>query len=64
MRHEVRAPDASGRQPWRNACTDTENRVLRDRAFVGLVAVLYPSLVPALGLAVAAFMALAFFLKL
>ncbi|MFD5634774.1 hypothetical protein ACFWJM_11615 [Streptomyces sp. NPDC127077] len=38
--------------------------LLMGTALVGLVAVLYPSLVPALGLALAAFMALALFLKL
>ncbi|MEU2793978.1 hypothetical protein [Streptomyces sp. NPDC007100] len=32
VRHEVPAPAAPGRQPWRNACTDTEKRMLRDRA--------------------------------
>ncbi|MFD5634791.1 hypothetical protein ACFWJM_11710 [Streptomyces sp. NPDC127077] len=38
--------------------------LLMGAMFLGLVAVLYPSLVPALGLAVAGFMALAVFLKL
>ncbi|MFD6294194.1 hypothetical protein ACFWFU_05195 [Streptomyces sp. NPDC060235] len=37
---------------------------LMGTAFAGLVAVLYPALVPALGVAVAVFMALALFLKL
>ncbi|MEU3039252.1 hypothetical protein [Streptomyces griseoaurantiacus] len=33
-------------------------------AFAGLIAVAYPALIPALGIAFAAFMALALFLKL
>ncbi|MGD1225651.1 MULTISPECIES: hypothetical protein [Streptomyces] len=38
--------------------------LLMGTAFIGLVAVLFPALVPALGIALAAFMALALFLML